>query len=168
DLQAQAAAYCIRAAVAVAHGSPDEAGELASELSAIGPEMVAGLCAAFPSLVDVAWVFRDLGREREFRERVLDPDPIRSPWNDASHAVCDGDLVRAADIIDAIGHTAGAAYARLRAAKALAAAGREAEAAAQRKQAEPFYRDVGATRLVGALEALRGALKDSRRASSHP
>jgi len=65
--------------------------------------MVAALCSPFPTLVDVAWVFRDLGREREFREAVLDADPIKSPWNDAARAICDGDIARAADIIDRIG-----------------------------------------------------------------
>jgi len=166
DLQAQVAAYPTRAAIATAAGRRDEANELASELAAIGPAMVAGLCAPFPTLVAVAWVFRDLGREREFLERVLDADPIKSAWNDASCAICDGDLVRAADTVDGIGHTAGAAYARLRAAQAPAAAGREAEAAAQREQAEQFHRGVGATRFLRDLEALAGASEEGRRASS--
>jgi hypothetical protein len=166
DLQAQAQAYCIRAAVALAAGARDEADELTSELAAIGHPMVAGLCAPFPTLVDVAWVFRDLGRESEFRETVLDADPIKSLWNDAARAIVDGDLVRAADIIDGIGHTAGAAYARLRAAEAFAAAGQGVEAAAQRAQAESFYRKVGAALFVRDGEALRSASVGSRRASS--
>jgi len=157
DLQAQAQAYCIRAAVALAAGARDEADELTSELAAIGHPMVAGLCAPFPTLVDVAWVFRDLGRESEFREAVLDADPIKSPWNDASRAIVDDDLVRAADIIDGIGHRAAAAYARLRAAESFAATGQEAEAAVQRAQAESFYREVGAVRFVRDCERLAGA-----------
>ena len=88
DLQAQSAAYCVRASVALSAGKRDEAGDLASELTALGPPMVAALCSAFPTLVDVAWVFRDLDREREFREAVLDADPIKSPWNDAARAIC--------------------------------------------------------------------------------
>ena len=48
----------------------------------------------FPTLAEVAWLFHDLGRAEEFREIVLDPDPIRSPWNDAARAICDGELVR--------------------------------------------------------------------------
>ena len=166
DLQAQAQAYCIRAAVVLAAGARDEADELTSELAAIGHPMVAGLCAAFPTLTDVAWVFRDLGREGEFRKTVLDADPIKSPWNDAARAIVDGDLVRAADIIDGIGHTAGAAYARLRAAEAFAAAGQEVEAAAQCAQAESFYRKVGAALFVRDGEALRSGSVGSRRASS--
>jgi hypothetical protein len=167
DLQAQADAYCVRAAVALAAGRRDEAEVLASELTALGPAMVAALCSPFPTLVDVAWVFRDLGREREFREAVLDVDPIKSAWNEASRAIFDGDLVRAADIIDGIGHTAAAAYARLRAAEALGAAGREADAAVQRAQAEAFYRNVGATRFVRDVKALGGASAEGRRSSAH-
>ena len=76
-----------------------------------------------------------------------------------------GDLVRAADIIDEIGHTAAAAYARLRAAGALAAEDKDAEAAAQRKQAESFYRQVGATRFLRECERLGGAPTRTRKAS---
>jgi class 3 adenylate cyclase len=166
DLQAQSQAYCVRAAVALAAGKRDEAGDLASELTALGPPMVAALCSPFPTLVDVAWVFRDLGRECEFREAVLGADPIKSPWNDAARAICDGDVARAADIIDRIGHGASAAYARLRAAEALAAAGQEAEAAAQRAQADSFFRKVGAARFLRDGEGLGSRSADRRRASS--
>jgi class 3 adenylate cyclase/tetratricopeptide (TPR) repeat protein len=154
DLQAQAAAYPIRGAVALANGDRDEADELVSALAAIGPAMVAGLCAPFPSLTDAAWVFRDLGREQEFCEAVLDPDPIKSRWNDASRAIADGDLVRAADTIEGIGHTAATAYARLRAAEALAAAGKDAPAAEQGAKAETFYRQVGAKRFLRDCQRL--------------
>ena len=163
DLQAQAATYCIRAAIALATGRRDEAGELASELVAMGPPMVAGLCGPFPELTDVAWLFRDLGRPREFTEAVLDADPIKSPWNDAGRSIADGDLARAADIIDGIGHPAAAAHARLRAAEALAAQDREAEAAAQRAQAETFYRKVGAAAFLRNGAASAGAAAASSR-----
>ena len=65
--------------------------------------MVPALCSPFPTLVDVAWVFLDLGRVDEFRDAVLDPDPIKSPWNDAARAICEGELVRAADLVEGIG-----------------------------------------------------------------
>jgi hypothetical protein len=140
DIQAQSQAYCIGGSVALAAGRHAKAAELASDLVALGPPMVPALCSPFPTLAEVAWLFHDLGRPQEFMEIVLDPDPIKSPWSDAARAICDGELVRAADIIDDIGHTASAAYARLRAAEALAAAGEDAEAATQRAQAEAFYR----------------------------
>jgi hypothetical protein len=149
DLQAQLQAYCIGGSVALATGRREEAGELASELAALGSPMVAGLCSPFPTLAEVAWLFYDLDRAGEFIEVVLDPDPIKSLWNDAARAICDGEPARAADIIERIGHTASAAYGRLRAADALAAAGEDAEAAAQRAQAEAFYRTVGAIRFMG-------------------
>jgi hypothetical protein len=166
DLQAQSQAYCIGGSVALAMGRSEEAAELASDLAALGAPMVAALCAPFPTLADVAWLFHDLGRAAEFIDVVLDPDPIKSPWNDAARAICDGELVRAADTIDRIGHTASAAYARLRAAAALAAAGQGAEAAAQRAQAEAFYRTVGALRFIGRDEIARHGEGDSLRASA--
>jgi len=166
DLQAQAAAYCIRAAVVLAAGSRDEADVLATELAARGPEIVAGLCAPFPSLSDVAWVFRDLGRASELREAILELNPIKSPWNDAARSIVDGELVRAAEIIDGIGHIAAAAYARLRAAEAFAAVGQDGEAAEQRAQAEAFYEKV---RAVGFLDRVRiGRTPAARRASLQP
>jgi hypothetical protein len=58
-------------------------------------------------------VFRDLGREEELRTAVLDPTPQDSPWVDVARGIADGELVRAAEIIDGTGHTATAAYARL-------------------------------------------------------
>jgi class 3 adenylate cyclase/tetratricopeptide (TPR) repeat protein len=165
DLQAQSQSYCIGGSVALAAGRRDEADELASDLAALGPPMVPALCAPFPTLAEVAWLFHDLGRAEEFVEVVLDPDPIKSPWNDAARAICDGELARAADIIDAIGHTASAAYTRLRAAEALAAAGEDAGAAAQRAQGEAFYRAVGAIRFVSNGETLDTAPGDDLRAS---
>jgi hypothetical protein len=153
DLQAQSQAYCIGGSVALAMGRSEEAAGLASDLAALGAPLVAALCTPFPTLADVAWLFHDLGRAAELIEIVLDPDPIKSPWNDAARAICDGELVRAVDTIDRIGHTASAAYARLRAAEALAAAGEDADAAAQRAEAEAFYRTVGADRFLHIASA---------------
>jgi hypothetical protein len=126
--------------------------------------MVPALCSAFPTLVDVAWVFRDLGRETEFSDAVLDATPIKSPWNDAARAIADGDFGRAADIIDGIGHPATAAYARLRAADAFTAAGREIEAVEQRAKADSFHRNVGAARFLRDGKRLGSASAESRRA----
>jgi class 3 adenylate cyclase len=167
DLQAQAAAFPIRAAVALGADDRDEAEELASALAAMGPTMLPGLGEGFPSLADAAWVFRDLGREGEFKEAMLDPSPIASPWNDASRAIADGDLARAADIIEGIGHGAAAAYARLRAAEALAASGDDVEAAEQRAVAEAFYRQAGAPAFLRRTELRPDTSAPARNASSH-
>ena len=168
DAQAQSNTFCTRAAVALAVGNRDEAALVASELLDIGTVLVPALCSPFPTLVDVAWVFRDLARERELRETVLDPDPIKSPWNDAARAICEGDFVRAADIVEGIGHTAAAAYTRVRAAGVLAAAGQELDAAAQYAQAEAFYRDVGAAGFLHGLATIGSASAERGKASRQP
>jgi hypothetical protein len=128
--------------------------------------MVPALCSPFPTLAEVAWLFHDLARAQEFMEVVLDPDPIKSPWSDAARAICDGELVRAADIIERIGHSASAAYARLRAAEALVAAGEDTEAAAHRAQAEAFYRTAGAVGFTGNGKTIDTAAGDDLRASA--
>lgn len=156
DAQAQSQAFCVRAAVALDAARRDEAGGLASELAAIGPVLLPALCSGFPTLAEVAWVFRDLGREDELTA-VLDATPIDSPWKDAARAIAEGDLVHAAEIIDEMGHTASAAYARLRAAEALAAEGRRPEPDAQLAQAQSFYRKVGAAAYLRRGEELLSA-----------
>jgi len=97
---------------------------------------------------------------------VLGARPVESPWIDAARAICDGDLVRAADIIDDMGHTAAAAHARLRAAEAFADAGLEVGAATQRAQAESFYWKVGAAGFIRNGDGSASASADTRRASS--
>ncbi len=148
DAQAQAQAFCVRAHVALASGKRGEADELASRLLGIGSVMVPALCSPFPMLTDVAWLFRDLGRGAELREAVLDATPIASAWVDASKAICDGELRKAAVIADGVGHPAAAAYAHLRAGLALAEAGDFSGAAAERALADPFHEAVGAVSLL--------------------
>jgi len=148
DIQAQSQAYSIGGALALAGGRRDEAHELASDLVALGPPMIPALCAPFPTLTDVAWLFHDLDRAAELTRAVLDPDPIKTPWNDAARAICSGELVHAADIVEGIGHSAAAAYARARAAEALAAAGEDVEAAMQQAKADAFHRQAGAARFL--------------------
>lgn len=114
--------------------------------------------------IDAAWVFRDLGRDSEFCGAVLDTNPIESPWVEAARTIAGGDLVRAADIIEEGGHIAGAGYARFRAAEALAAAGQEAESAAQREHANAFRAKVGAA--WGDRDTERAAGVEDRRGSS--
>jgi len=156
DAQAQSAAFCVRAAVALDSARYGEAGELATELAAIGRVLLPALNSPLPTFADVAWVFRDLGREDEF-SAVLDATRIESPWKDAAGAITQGDLVRAAEIVDEMGHPASAAYARLRAAEALAAEGRRREAEAQLARAQSFYRKAGAAAYLRRGEELVSA-----------
>jgi hypothetical protein len=148
DAQAQAMGFCGRAMVALASGSVEEANSLASELLTLGPVLLPALNNPFPTLAEVAWVFRDLGRERELEEAVLDVTRVPTPWKDAARAIVRGDFVGAADVIEGIGDQAAEAYARLRAAQALLADDAR-EAAVQRARAETFYARAGATALLG-------------------
>lgn len=65
-----------------------------------------------------------------------------------------GELVEAAELLGANGLRTEEAYTRLRAAEALTAAGRRAEAQLQLERALAFYRSVGATTYVRRGEAL--------------
>ena len=79
---------------------------------------------------------------------------VPSGFRNAAAAALDGDFVRAADILAALGTPTGEADARLRAAERLVAAGRHAEGAAQLEQALAFHRSVEATFYVERGEAL--------------
>jgi tetratricopeptide (TPR) repeat protein len=113
DAQAQAQAYTVGAAIALATGKRAAAEELANEALGLGNVLVPALCTPFPTLADVAWVFQDLDRESDLRD-LLDATPIESPWCDAANAILDGNLVVAVDLIDALGNQAVAAYTRFR------------------------------------------------------
>ncbi|HEU5212244.1 MAG TPA: adenylate/guanylate cyclase domain-containing protein [Gaiellaceae bacterium] len=115
DAQAQATAYPVAAALALATGNRTDADELANDILELGTVLVPALCAPFPTMTHVAWVFRDLDRASDLREQVLDATPIESPWNDAARAILNDDLVAAADTIEGIGSHAAAAYTRYRA-----------------------------------------------------
>jgi hypothetical protein len=153
DAQGQAAAFSIRPVLALTLGRREEADAVGSELLALGPVVVSALCTSFPTLSASAWAFRDLGREREYDEAILEPNTVDSPWVDAAQAIVDGDFLRAVAVVDGIGHAAAAAYTRLRAAQEL-----PDEAAALVAPAMAYYRDAGATRFQRECEALAGEL----------
>ena len=151
DAQAQAAGYTVGALIAAARGRHQDGDRLADELAAIGPVVVAAMCAPFPTLVDTAWAFHDLGRGADFTSAILDPSPIASAWNEAARAIVAGEPGRAADIVAEIGNPAATAYARLRASERLAEAGRLQEAFEQRALADAFYRPVQARGFLADL-----------------
>jgi thioredoxin-like negative regulator of GroEL len=76
---------------------------------------------------------------------------------DAAAAYGTGAFEEAAEIYADIGALPDEAHARLRAAEALVAAGRRAEADAQLQQALAFYRSVGATGYIREAEGLFAA-----------
>ncbi|HSC48903.1 MAG TPA: AAA family ATPase [Gaiellaceae bacterium] len=157
DSQAKAAAFPVRAAVAIALGDLDEAGACATDLLELGPVAVVALCSPFPTLADAAWILRDLGREDELSAAILDRTPIESPWVDAARAIAAGDLAQAAETIAELGNAAATAYARYRASEQLVAAGDLEAARALRAAADEFHRAVGAHRFLAA-PAARSAL----------
>jgi class 3 adenylate cyclase len=106
--------------------------------------------------VELATLTKALGRASELRVFLQDfPRPTR--WHQASLAIVDGDYALAADLLDELGIVSLSAQARLQAATAFAASGRQAEADAQLRPALEFFRSVGATRYVREAEAVLAA-----------
>jgi hypothetical protein len=94
------------------------------------------------------------GREAEL---VRKASSRRGRWRDPAVAIARGDLLGAADLLQATGAGAFEAHARLRAAGRLAAEGGHAEAQEQLDQALAFFRSVRATRYIREAEALLAA-----------
>jgi hypothetical protein len=103
----------------------------------------------------VAWGGWSVGRGEEFIE-VVRGEP-ETPWIRAARAIAAGDLRRAAEIFAEMKIVTFEAFYRLRAAEALVAEGRRAEADEQLRPALAFYSSVGATRFIQEGEALLAA-----------
>ena len=82
---------------------------------------------------------------------------VNTRWLEAALALAEGDPREGARIFAQIGSLPDEAHARLRAAEALAAAGRRQEADEELSLALDFYRAVGATRYVREGEVLLAA-----------
>ena len=168
DPQVVAPALLARATMLVAEGRPSETDLLVGELLALGPKIVPALVSELGAgMVELAWLVRDCGRERELLDVLANAPSV--PWVLAAQAVISGDFDRAAAVLAEIGYRPGEAYTRLRAAEELAGAGRTAEVEAHLAPALHFYREVGATLFVHEGEALRAAAAEGdsaqRRAS---
>jgi len=98
----------------------------------------------------VAWVLR----RADDLLAALGDEQFETPWVDAAHAIAAGDFRQAAEVFAGMRHTAFEMFYRLRAAEALVAEGRRAEADEQLRPALAFYRGVAATRYVREGEAL--------------
>jgi class 3 adenylate cyclase/tetratricopeptide (TPR) repeat protein len=105
-------------------------------------------------VVGLAFALLELRRETE-----LDPERLGfdTPWRDVAAAVGRGELVSAADALEAIGAATYEAHARLRAAGRLSAAGQRADAEEQLARSLRFYRGVDATAAIREGEALLAA-----------
>jgi hypothetical protein len=104
-------------------------------------------------LSDLAVVLEQRGRGDQLLE-VAARARLRTPWLEATMAFASGNPERAAAVYARIGARPDEAFARLRAAERLLAAGRPVDAAAQGKLAMAFYRQAGATAYLHASEAL--------------
>jgi class 3 adenylate cyclase len=127
-----------------------ESAPLVEELLALEGEH--GGFAYFGWIADSAWLARDTGLLEAWRERAA-REPA-SPFLEIGEAIAHGDDAAAAELFEAKGHVTEAAYAHLRAAEALAGAGRRAEAEPHARAAIDFYGPVGATAYVRRAEAL--------------
>jgi class 3 adenylate cyclase/tetratricopeptide (TPR) repeat protein len=106
--------------------------------------------------IELAFTLAEVGRGADLGDligRLWD----RSPWSDAVAALAEEDFVAAADMLGGMSVRPFEAYARLRAAERLIAAGRRSEGESQLSRARAFYRDVGATAYLREAEALLAA-----------
>jgi hypothetical protein len=104
----------------------------------------------------LAVVLTELGREGEL-ETIVESATVSTRWLDAARTYASGAFGEAADVYAEIGSVPDEAFARLRAAEALVAAGRRPEADAQLQRALTFYRSVGATAYIREAESLFAA-----------
>jgi DNA-binding SARP family transcriptional activator/class 3 adenylate cyclase len=144
-------ALALRARVLAEAGRQDEAVEIADE--ALELAMKPGILASFWT-ADLADALHELGR----RDDVAAREAQRATrWLVAARHLLAGSHVEAAESYAVIGARPEEAKARLRAAAALAGAGRHAEADRELGRALAFYREVGADAYLRAAESLQVA-----------
>jgi tetratricopeptide (TPR) repeat protein len=107
-------------------------------------------------LVSLAFASAAAGRRGE-AEQALEAAVNATPWVRGARAFLAGAFVEAAEIFGEIQALPKEAFSQLRAAEALAEAGRRAEADVQLNKALAFYRSVGATAYIKKAEALFAA-----------
>ena len=147
DPQAIGPVLAGRAVFLLDHGRRAEAAALTDEVLALRDDK--GRALAYRFVLSLGLLVHEFGRAAEF------PRPGRGKlWYQAGAMLARGDLVEAADLLGAHGLRTDEAYARLRAAEALTAEGRRAEAQVQLERSLAFYRSVGAATYVRRGEAL--------------
>ena len=133
-----------------AAGRDAEANALADELL----ELLASGATGMLSIPELALLLAEYARGAELLALLDRRKDQPTPWLEGARAGAGGDFARAGDVFGRIGARPYEALARLHAARALAEAGRGAEAEVQLRGALAFYRSVGATRRVREAEAL--------------
>jgi hypothetical protein len=146
-------AIAFNAQIAAELGRFEEADRLLDELLlSHGPEPYPGY------VVPLSLAAHVRGRVEDVLPRLERLGP--SPWRDAAAALLHGDNVEAAERFAKIGVLPEEAQARLLAAEAFAAAGRQDDAEAQLARCVPFFESVGATAYVRRGKKLRSALTE--------
>jgi len=142
-------ALALQARTYMATGRPTEAAACVDELLDLLRER-----PSFPSfwVMDVAVVLAELGREDELAAASARAPATR--WLEAANAYLAAEPERAADLCEAIGAQPEAANARVEAARAALADGRQLDAEDQLNRALEFYRRVDATSLYRIAEGL--------------
>jgi class 3 adenylate cyclase/tetratricopeptide (TPR) repeat protein len=134
----------------------DRAETLALELLSGWEEFGLGIAGENDWLSDLPTVLVALGKTAELRA-LVERSPITTPWREAAVAYVSGEFLAAAAGYSTIDALPEEADARLRAAEALLAQGRRAEADAELKRSLAFWRSAGATAYVREGEALLAA-----------
>jgi class 3 adenylate cyclase/tetratricopeptide (TPR) repeat protein len=137
-----------------AHGEAGQGGaasEAADELLALWLEEGGGTSLASFWLPDLAFALTRLDRGDELLE-ALSRVRTQTRWLEAALAAGNGDWPAAAGLFARIGSLPDEAFARLRAAAELEAAALADEADRERRQANAFYREVGAASGVSAVD----------------
>jgi class 3 adenylate cyclase/tetratricopeptide (TPR) repeat protein len=152
DPQTLFPALSFAAVAALEQGRADYAGRLADEVLALRPADTAIPHHVSP-LFDLAWVLSGLGRSEDLVE-ATERSTARTLHVDAAEALARGSYLSAADIYVRMGTRPNEAFARLRAAERLSAAGQRQEADRQLQPALAFWRSVDAKHFVRQGEAL--------------
>jgi tetratricopeptide (TPR) repeat protein len=153
--QALQPALAFYARALLAAGRAEEAGVRASQLLAMLVEQRSSVAEPDCSS-ELAIVLQALGRGAELVQ-LTNSVTTPTPWLQAATAVAAGKFEHAADRYAQIGSLPAEAFAHLRAAEDLVAAGRRAEASVQLQRALAFYRKVRASAYVREAEALLAA-----------
>jgi tetratricopeptide (TPR) repeat protein len=140
--------------ILIASGRRAEAVPFVDELLALLRSSSSGFLSYWATALAV--VLTELGREGEL-ETIVESATVSTRWLDAARTYASGAFGEAADVYAEIGSVPDEAFARLRAAEALVAAGRRPEADAQLQRALTFYRSVGATAYIREAESLFAA-----------
>jgi class 3 adenylate cyclase/tetratricopeptide (TPR) repeat protein len=154
DSQVLLPALAFHAHLVFATGQRDDAVALVGELL----ERLPGKQSAMRShwTPHLAYVMSAIGEADDF-ERMAASAPISTRWLEAASGFIAGRFDDAAAILADIGAVSDEALLRLRAAEALVAQGRRAEAEPHLQQARAFFRSVGATGYIAAAESLFAA-----------